>query len=158
MCLFEKTSVQESGLLQRSTGARIPDKLGITPQPALERTGRPRLQLRSALLNCGLVKSDIQSPSRNVNIDHIPILKEPNHPALGRFRRDVSNTSTMGGPGETSIRNQGDLFAKPRANDVGRRREHLLHTRTALWSFVANDHDIARFNLTSQNPIASFFL
>ena len=54
-------------------------------------------------------------------------------------------------PAEPSVRDERHL--QPHARDDGRRVQHLLHSRTSLRAFVANDDDIAVMNLACHDGI-----
>ena len=59
---------------------------------------------------------------------------------------------------EASICDERHGFAQSRADDVARRREHLLHAGTALRAFIADHHHVPRLHLAAQDARARLFL
>ena len=60
--------------------------------------------------------------------------------------------------GEASVGDKGALLSKMATLDVGRGIEHLLHSRTSLWTFVSDDHTVATLHLSSEDALAGCFL
>ena len=57
-----------------------------------------------------------------------------------------------GGPaGEAPVRDERANFAQSLGLEIAGRIEHLLHSRTALWPFVANQHHVAGNDLVAEN-------
>ena len=75
--------------------------------------------------------------------------------------RDVPPTAASGATwpttmpyvraGESTVGDERDRVAEARADDSGRRRKHLAHARAALWTFVADDDDVALAGSSVQN-------
>ena len=70
----------------------------------------------------------------------------------------MSNRSTTGSSRETSIRNQSNGRAKSHTGNCGSWIEHLSHTRTTLWSLIADNNNIACNNFTALDSSNCIFL
>ena len=70
----------------------------------------------------------------------------------------MSDTQATGTTRETAIGNQRTFLAKMHALNIRGGIQHLLHTRTTLWSLVSNHYAIATFYFTSKNSFAGILL
>ena len=61
----------------------------------------------------------------------------------------MSDRSPSGCARETSVRDQCHTGAQTHTCDGRCRIQHFSHTRTALWSFIADNHNISRYNLAA---------
>ena len=65
------------------------------------------------------------------------------------LRRNMSDGSTSGGAGETSVCDQCHTGAQTHACDGRCRIQHFSHARTALWSLITDNNNISRYNLAA---------
>ncbi len=70
----------------------------------------------------------------------------------------MPDTCTPGSAGKSSIGNQGNFVPQAHTHDQAGGREHLLHSRPAFWAFVADDHNVAGFDLSFEDPFDRFIL
>ncbi len=59
------------------------------------------------------------------------------------FGGDVADDEAVGGPGEASVGDEGDIFAQAGGHDGGGGGEHFGHAGSALGAFVTDDNDVA---------------
>ena len=60
--------------------------------------------------------------------------------------------------GETAVGQKGAFFAQTFGFQVRSRVEHFLHARAAFRAFVADDDDVASYDLVAQNAFDCVFL
>ena len=70
----------------------------------------------------------------------------------------MANAQTAGSAREASVGDEGTLLAEVHALDVRCGIEHLLHARSALRTFMSDDHTVAAFDLSSKNALTSSLL
>ena len=87
-----------------------------------------------------------------VDDDAVAIADERDRPAVLRFRRDVADDEPVRAAGEPAVGEQRHVGAQPGAHDRRRRRQHLRHPRSALWSFVPDHDDVALADLALLEP------
>ena len=71
--------------------------------------------------------------------------------ASSSFRGDVANHHAPGATRKTSVCDQAYAFTQASTNQGAGGRQHFWHSRTAFGSEVAQDHDIACFDLAVQD-------
>src|SRR5690606_36144269 len=79
-------------------------------------------------------------------------LDEPDSPPFGRLGRYMTDRQARGAPREAPVGDQCAGSAQPLRFQIARGVKHFLHPGTALWPFVTNDDNVARLDLSGQNP------
>ncbi len=69
----------------------------------------------------------------------------------------MTDCSTSARTAEPAVGDERNGFIKTHTRKRTGGGEHFTHTGTTLWTFVADDHDIAIFNLTAENRVDSLF-
>ena len=92
-----------------------------------------------------------------INQNHVSILDSGNRAADSGFGSDVADHQPMRCAGEAAIRHQTDLIAKTLTMERTGNGKHLAHTGTAARAFVADDNDIAGFDLGFKNRLHGVF-
>ncbi len=98
-------------------------------------------------MNFGVSQFDVELTVRNVEDDDVAIGDGGDGASACGFRRNMADHQTVRGAGESSVRKQSDGIAEPCADQRGSNGEHFTHARAAFGAFVADDDDIAGFDL-----------
>jgi hypothetical protein len=88
---------------------------------------------------------------RDVDLDAVAVIHQRDQPALCRFRRCVTDRQARGAAREAAIGEQRAFLAESLGLQIGGRIQHFLHARSALRSFVADDHDVARLHFVAED-------
>ena len=106
----------------------------------------------------GVVHAKIDASIGDVDSNRVSIFDESDRATFRGFRRNVADREPRGSTAESPIGDQRADGAELLRLDVGGRVEHFLHARPALGAFVADQDDVAWFDLTAEYRVAGALL
>ena len=89
---------------------------------------------------------DVERAVGNVKDDDVAVGDGGNRTAVRCFGCHVPRHQAVRRATETAIGEQSDGVAESCANQSGGDGQHFAHAGAAFWSFITNDHDIARID------------
>src|SRR5262249_14984956 len=107
----------------------------------------------AAALQLRLIHREMDRAGRDVDLDPVAVLHEANEPAIGGFRRDVSDRQARGAAGEAAVGDERAGLAEALRFQIARGIEHLLHARAAARAFIDHHDDVAGFDLAREDRL-----
>ena len=95
---------------------------------------------------------------RNIDTDEIAFLNECNRTSLCCLRAYMTDGRTAGCAGKTAVCDQGYGRTKSHTCNGRSRIQHFTHTRTTLWSLIADHNNITCHNLAAADCLDGILL
>ena len=114
--------------------------------------------LLPALCDDILRNEQFDAAVRYINVYLVAVLDECNKSAFCSLGRNMTYRRSAARTAETAVCDEGNASVKPLSCDRSRRREHLRHSRSALRTLIADNHDIARLNAAVKDSVVSLLL
>src|SRR5262245_38840876 len=145
-------------LIGNSPAARGRYELDILAKHAsgVTRLGRLPSSPSSGELLCWNVELD--KALRSIDCNRITFPHQCDQSPLVSFRRHMTHNHAPGSTGNAPVSQKAYRCAEPLSDEGGGWRKHFLHAGSALWTLVANHHDIARLDLFVQDRSHAFGL
>src|SRR6185312_13058561 len=104
---------------------------------------RRRLPRGAAARDLAVFDVELQETLVGVDRDRVAVVHQRDEAARLRFRRDVPDHHPPRAAGEAAVGDEADRLAEALPDQRRRRREHLLHARSAARPLVADDDHVA---------------